>query len=62
MITIGGVGTITGGGVASTIGVNGDDNGVDATPTEVDCNDALCVSTTMDGVDMDGLAGGTFIK
>ncbi|QCD86344.1 hypothetical protein DEO72_LG3g865 [Vigna unguiculata] len=61
-ITGGGVGTIIGGGVASTIGTNGDGIGVDATPKEVDCKAALCVSIILDGVDVDDLAGGTFIR
>jgi len=61
-ITGGGVGTLTGGGVASTIGTDEDGNGVAATPWEVDCKAALCVSARVDGVDVDGLARGTFIR
>ena len=61
-ITGGGVGTIIGGGVGLTAGTGGEGNGVGARPREVDCKAALCVSTRVDGVDVDGLAGGTFIR
>jgi len=61
-ITGSGVGTIIGGSVAYTIGIDGEGNGVGATPREVDCKATLCVSARVDGVDVDCLAGGTFIR
>ena len=61
-ITRGGMGTIIGGGVGSTAGTDGEGNGMGARPTEVDCKAALCVLARVDGLDVDGLAGGTFIR
>jgi len=61
-ITRGGVGTIIGGGVGSTTGTDGEGNGMGARPTEVDYKAALCVSARVDGLDVDGLTGGTFIR
>ena len=61
-ITTGGVGTITGGGVGSTAGIDGEGNGMGARPTEVNYKAALCVSARVDGLDVDGLTGGTFIR
>ena len=48
--------------MAFTIEINGDDSGVGATTGEVDCNGALCVSAIVGGMDVDGLAGGTFTR
>ena len=61
-ITRSGVGTIAARGVTSTVGMNGDGNGMGATIGEVDFNGALCVSTTTSRLDVDALAGGTFIR
>ena len=61
-ITGGGMGTIIGGGVGSTAGMDGEGNGMGARPTKVDCKVALCVSARVDGLDVDGRGGGTFIR
>ena len=58
-ITRGGMGTIIGGGVGSTAGTVGEGNGMGERPTEVDCKAALCVPARVDGLDVDGLVGGT---
>jgi len=48
--------------VGSTAGTVGEGNDMGARPTEVDCKAALCVSARGDGLDVDGLPGGTFIR
>ncbi|QCE10241.1 hypothetical protein DEO72_LG10g1469 [Vigna unguiculata] len=58
----GGVGNITGDGVGSIIGTDGDGNGVGTRAGEGDCKGALYVSGKVGGVDVDGFAGGTFIR
>ena len=61
-ITRGGVDSITRGGVPSTIGTDGDGNDMGIRAGEGVCKGPLCVSRIVDGVDVDGIIRGTFIR